>query len=306
MEGFKVVKSGGAAFALVALAACSSGSGSGPGTGTLTVALTDAPVDGVAEIWIEFDGVTLRRSGGPPIEILFEEAVSIDLLTLTDGNSVLLLDGEELPAGTYQQLALHVNAQHDGVYDSYVVTYDEQQIELFIPSGAQTGLKLIDGFTITANQETSFLIDWDARMGLVNPPGLPGYILRPTLRIIDMTEYGILTGTVAMPLVTHAACLNDLNLDTGNAVYIYDQFDTSTDEPDDIGGAGHTPVATAAVTQEPTGEYTYEVILSPGEYTVAFTCQAGADDPEEDDDIEFVAPTQVSVLDGEVSEVHFE
>ena len=142
-------------------------------------------------------------------------------------------------------------------------------------------------------------------MGLENPPGLSGYILRPAFRIIDMTEFGTLSGTVAMSLVTDNNCINDLNADTGNAVYIYEQFDATAEDPDDIGGAGPTPVATAAVTQDQDGNYTYKVILSPGDYTVAFTCQAGNDDATTDDDITFVTPTDVSLTDGALEDVSF-
>ena len=36
-------------------------------------------------------------------------------------------------------------------------------------------------------------------------------------------------------------------------------------------------------------DYRYSTIISPGDYTLAFTCQAGLDDPETDDDILFSA-----------------
>lgn len=306
MEAMQILKRGGAVVAAAALAGCLGSSDEG-GNGSLTLLLTDAPVHDVAQLWVEFDGVTLHREGGPPIEILFESAIQVDLLTLTPDNAAELLKEEPIPAGSYTQIALHVNAQHDGVYDSYAVLNGGGQVELFVPSGAQTGLKVINSFTITANQETSFLIDWDARMGLViNPPGLPGYILRPTLRIIDLTEYGTLAGTVAMPLVLDASCSNDLNLDTGNAVYVYDSFDVGTESPGDMGGAGHTPVATATVSQQANGEYAFSTILSPGEYVVAFTCQASDDDPEEADDIALLGAAAVEIQHGTETEVHFD
>jgi hypothetical protein len=305
MDVIRFLQRSGVAVAVAALTGCSSGgSSSGEATGSLTLMLTDAPVHDVAELWVEFDGVTLRRAGGPPIHISFDDPIRENLLALTPDSAAVLLNGEEVPAGTYTQLALHVNAEHDGVYDSVAVLNGGGEVELFVPSGAQTGLKLIDHFTITANQDTSFMIDWDARMGLViDPPGLSGYILRPTLRILDMTDYGTLNGTVTMGLIIGASCTNDLNLDTGNAVYIYDGFGAV---PDDIGGAGDTPVATATVRQENNGDYTYETILSPGEYTVAFTCQAGDDHPEEDNDIEFAEPVNVEVVADETSTANFQ
>jgi hypothetical protein len=269
------------------------------------VFLSDAPVQGVSEIWVEFDGITLTGDGAP-IDIAFDAPISVDLLTLTIDNTEQLLDAAPVPAGTYSQLRLHVNAEHDGVMDSYVMTSAGGQEEIRVPSGAQTGLKLNNGITITADRETSLFIDWDARMGLVvDPPGLPGVLLRPTLRVIDMTEFGTLNGTVAMALVTDADCTNDLNVDSGNAVYVYDAFDFAAEDPDDLGGTGPVPIATAAVTQDTNGDYVYETILSPGDYTVAFTCQADDDASDTDEDIDFGQPTDVTIVDGGTATVDF-
>lgn len=305
MDGIKLLKHGGVGVAIACLSACSN-SDSDTQTGSLTVALRDQPVQDVAEVWVEFDGLTLRRSDGAPIDLPFDGPISVDLLTLTGDNTEILLDDVSVPAGFYEQLALHVNAEHDGEFDSYVVTNVGGQEEIFVPSGDETGLKLVDGVSITADRETSFLIDWDVRMGLADPPGLSGQILRPAFRVIDMTAFGTLSGTVAMSLIMDGSCTNDLSLDTGNAVYIYEQFDFTADDPDDVGGAaGPTPVATATVGQEDDGTYTYETILSPGDYTVAFTCQADDDDPETDETIAFVQETDVTIVDEGAEEVNF-
>ena len=295
------------------LAACGGGSGGvsgGEPTGTLTISLTDAPVDDVTEVWVEFSGVTLQpQGGGSAIEILFPGPITVDLMSLDAGNTETLLDSEPVPAGVYNWIALHVNATFDTIIDSYVTTDigGQEEVELEIPGGAQTGLRFVNGLTITADQETSFLIDWDLRMGLVKPPGQLGYFLRPALRIIDMTAFGTLSGIVATDLVNPLNsddCSNDLVQDTGNVVYIYDQSNFTT--ADDIGGTvGSTPIATARVTQAQNGDYTYEVILSPGDYTVAFTCQAGKDSVELDEDIAFVQPTNITVADGQAGTLNF-
>jgi hypothetical protein len=111
-----------------------------------------------------------------------------------------------------------------------------------------------------------------------------------------------LTGTVAMPLVTAAGCANDLNLDIGNSVYIYEGAGVV---PDDFDEAAPEPVATTAVKQNQTGDYVYETLLSPGTYTVAFTCQAMSDMPDTSEDIVFVAPTNATIVDGQTLTVSF-
>jgi hypothetical protein len=298
MELGRFVRTWSMPLAVAVATGCSSGGGDvGPGTGTLSLQLTDASVDEVAEIWVQFTGVRLKPQSGEVIEIPFTAPLRVDMLTLTDGNTESLLNGETVPAGTYNWIELQVEAEFDSVYDSYVMTDIGGQEEIHVPSGSQTGLRLVSPFTITANQETSFLIDWDMRLGLVNAPGqTSGYLLRPAFRIIDLTEYGTLSGTVADSLVNDASCTNDPSADTGNAVYIYDEFDSSVQDPDDIGGAaGPTPVATATVKQADNGLYTYQVILSPGAYTVAFTCQAGDDLVDSDQDIAFALPVDPDV-----------
>jgi len=291
-----------------ALLACGGGGDGAPPqstTGTLSVGLIDMPVDNVDEIWIEIVGVAVKPQGaGPAMDFDFASPLPVDLLSLTDGNSEMLLDGEVLPAGAYNWIELKVNAAFDGNLDSYVVTdaggVEEMEVELRVPGGNQTGLRLVSGFTITANQETSFLIDWDMRLGLKKPPGQAGYLLRPAFRIVDMTEFGTLNGMVDMDLVTDSTCSNDLNQDTGNAVYVFAGFDADVD---DIDGTDD-PVATIDVKQNNAGDYTYDAILSPGEYTIAFTCQA-SDDTDADETtgtpIEFILPivdANVTIVDG--------
>lgn len=298
------------------LLACGGGGDSAPqsANGTLSLGLIDAPVDDVDEIWIEIAGISVKPQGsGPAIDFDFADPLPVDLLSLTDGNSEMLLDGEVLPAGAYNWIELIVNAEFDGDLDSYVVTdsggVEEMEIELRVPGpgGGQTGLRLVSGFTITADQETSFLIDWDMRLGLKKPPGQPGYMLRPAFRIIDMTDFGTLNGMVDMDLVTDGSCTSDLNQDTGNSVYVFEGFDV---EPDDIDGVDD-PVATLNVTQNDAGDYTYEAILSPGDYTVAFTCQASDDTDLDETDgtpIEFVLPivdANVTIVDGVTETVDF-
>ena len=290
-------------FALGALVAgCGGGGGSDGGTGTLSLAIMDAPVSDAAQVWVEFTGVSLKPQGdGPAIDINLPAPAKVDLLSLNVDNAETLLHSYTVPAGRYNWLELHVNAKHDGTLDSYVVLQNggTEEIELEVPSGS---LRLVSGLTITANQETSFLIDWNLHEGLVDPVGQTGLFLRPALRVIDMTKFGTLSGTVAMARVTAAGCTGDVNLDTGNEVYIYSGLNVT---PDDFDATDPQPVATAAVKQRANGDYVYETLLSPGDYTVAFTCHANDDLPDSDEAIVFVQPTNVSLVDGQTLSVNF-
>jgi hypothetical protein len=293
--------------ASVLIAGCGGGGGgtgpTEPATGFLSIAITDATIDLVSVVTVQFTGVTLKPASGDEIQIVFEAPKDFDLLTLTGGLTAELLSDTEVPAGGYNWVRLAVNAEFDNVYDSYAMT-PTGQIELRVPSGSQNGLKLVSGFTVTENQSTHLVIDWDLRKALSDPIGQPGWHLRPALRVTDMALFGTLRGTVAEALVTDASCTNDLAAQTGNAVYIYDGM---TDTPGDIGDAENDPFTTATVTQDGAGAYTYEVnFLSVGEYTAAFTCQANDDVSDMDnDDIVFTAPQPFVIEDGVTTEINF-
>ena len=279
----------------LALSACggsSSSNDNGSSTGGVSIGLTDAPVDNVAEVWVEFDAVTLKPKEGKQLVFDFDEPRRINLLGLTDGRIEILLD-EEIPAGEYLWTKLDVNAEFDDIYDSYVVEDSGGRIELRVPPGR---LKLGQGFTVLADETTAFVIDWNLRMGLTNPVGQPGYKLQPSLRITDLTEYGTIAGTVDSTLLAPANddCTSDLNTGDGNVVYVYPGLDV---EPDDANDSSPNPITTANVKlNSASGQQEYmATFLPPGDYTVAFTCEGRDDvmpDPDEpdkpvDDDIDF-------------------
>jgi len=285
-------------------------------TGTLSIMLTDAAVDDVSEVWVEFAGLALKPSNGDEILVEFATPTSINLLELQDGRSEALLNNKQVPVGPYNWIRLDVNAEFDNVFDSYALRKDGSQVELRIPSGSKTGLKLVSGFTVTANQSTNIMLDWDLRQALTDPRGQPGMHLRPALRVTDMAVFGTLTGTVAEALVTemgpaeppagepNIACTNGELHDMGNAVYLYEG---EVADPLDIRGADTDPAVTATVTQDAEGVYEFAIsYLSVGSYTAAFTCQASGDDPEVEDEIVFGAIiNDVAITDGATTHIEF-
>jgi Domain of unknown function (DUF4382) len=291
----------------ILIAGCGGGGGGSgptePATGFLNIAITDAPVDLVSVVNVQFTGVTLKPASGDEIQIVFDAPKDFDLLTLTGGLTAELLSDTEVPAGGYNWVRLAVNAEFDTIFDSYAMTSMGEEIELRVPSGSQNGLKLVSGFTVTENQSTHLVIDWDLRKALSDPIGQPGLHLRPALRVTDMALFGTLRGTIAEALVMDVSCSNDLAAQTGNAVYIYNGM---TDTPGDIGDLEYDPFTTATVTQNEAGAYTYEVnFLSVGDYTAAFTCRANDDISDMHDDIVFSAPQSFVIEDGVTTVLNF-
>lgn len=316
------------ALAAGGLAACSSGSSdSGGDTGTLTVGLMDTPVFDADEVWICITQVNVKPEEGEALEFALPDAddgacdgEQFDLLTLQSvENAELLIEGEDVPAGPYNWIELEVDAaldgesDADGNYDSYVMANGAQH-ELRVPSGS---IRLVSGFTVTAGEHTRFTLDWDTRRGLTNPPGQSGYLLKPAFRILDETTFGTLNGTVAAEVITDTSCTaDDSDTSVGNAVYLFaiEGLD-ETLEPDDTDGTEPDAVATVEVTQNEDSAYVYETIVAPGDYRIAFTCQADNDLPGRDEDeeegvdpIEFVDPdgdNNVTIAEGETTTVDF-
>lgn len=272
------------------LTACGGSDGnSDTGTGTVTLGITDAAVDGADEVVVRFTGVEfIPAEDGEPRVINFTEPKTIDLLDLQGGLRDLLLNGEELPAVDYNQIRLIVQAENDNVMDSYIVVNGAQH-ELRIPSGNQTGLKLLHNFEVEEGGSTDFTIDFDLRKSVVFSPG-QGYMLKPVLRLVETPSAGKISGTVAASVFTGQTCSGDPLV--GYAVYLYQGSGVT---PNDL-GSPTSPVTTAKVTLNENSLYVYTLaFLEPGAYTIAATCRADQDDPEQDNDIVLVASAGVTV-----------
>ena len=297
------------------LVACGGGDGDGGGssTGTLNLAITDAPVDDAEAVVVEFTGVELQHAAGERIDYDFVDEVTgapaprhIDLLALTGGTTELLLDGVITTAGDYSWIRLKVNAER-GMIDSYIDRVGDGRHSLYVPSGANSGLKLNRGFNVPAGGTASFTIDFDLRKS-VHYPGnldpsnpLDDYILRPTLRLVDGNTDGALTGTVASGIIT-ADCSG---MEYVGAVYVFNEGD----DVDDVDGTDD-PVTSAMVPND--GFYAYTVAFLPeGNYTVAFTCDADDDDngidadTDMDEQVDFVGAAAVTITAGETAEHNF-
>lgn len=253
----------------------------------------DAPVDGVTAVYVKITSMWIKPQGnGPAVQLPLKNApLTVNLMELTDTNAAILVDGAAIEPGAYEWLAMDIAAERN-VRDSYVMTETggEEEIELRVPSGR---VRLVSGFDVPPNEAVRLLFDWDMRKGLVYPPGQRQYMLKPAFRMLDVTAYGVLKGTIAATTVGTSLdpatnnCASDDNADikVGNVVYVFE----GTATPDDVDGSGD-PVATVEAKQNAVGNYEYRTLVEPGTYTVVFSCEAGNDDPEGDDDITFLNP----------------
>ncbi|MCW8195776.1 DUF4382 domain-containing protein [Proteobacteria bacterium 005FR1] len=284
---------------LVALTGCGGGSSSSDGasTGTLGVSVTDAPVDSASRVMVQFDGIEIQPAAGERITFTFDSPRQIDLLSLQGNNSEPLLDGEQVPAGEYEWMRVMVTGNRTSLESFIELETDGTQHPLWVPSGAQTGLKLVQGFTVPVGGSADFTIDFDLRKSITKP-GQSGdaYILKPALRLVNNVEVGTLTGTVPTEAANAEAC--------SPSAYVYAGLDVTADDE----GSATSPLTSALISMdEATGNYTFTVgFLSAGDYTVTWTCQADLDDPATDDDILFEASQNVTIVVDQTAEVIFD
>jgi len=290
-----------AAVAALVIAAAGCSGGGGNDTGTLNLALTDGPVDGADNVVIAFTGIQLKPSGGPAMDPIPMDPTSCDTWDAASGTCQIdLLDlvgtdrrqvfSRELPAGHYEWVRLLVTAERNTV-DSYI-NRNGMQCSLWIPSGNETGLKIVSGITVTANGVSDYTLDFDVRKSITNPPGLADtatdmdacveeYVLKPAIRIVDSTEVGHIAGTIDESLLAADARCDDTSGRYENAVaYVFeDAMDYVADDLDDDDGDAITSATVAW--DDVLMAYSYEVgyLLAPATYHVAVTCTADMDDP---------------------------
>jgi Domain of unknown function (DUF4382) len=169
------------------LAGCSDNETS-PAMGTLTVRMTDAPA-AIDAINLDIIEVSAHRAGDEATgwEVLRTDTLSVDLLTLRNAVFTTLATAR-VPAGNYDQIRLLLGSGSTIVVDG--VTYP-----LTVPSGQQSGLKIVGAFNVPANGVIELQLDFDAARSIVLT-GSGTYILKPVVRIMPAATAGAIRGKV--------------------------------------------------------------------------------------------------------------
>ena len=165
---------------LIGLAGCSKAPTTG-GLGHVTVHLTDAPGD-YEHVNLVVTGVSIHRETADTTgedggwESLPQDSTKVyDLLELRNGVFAQIAGGD-VPAGHYTQIRLKLGAGSNVVVDGN--TYP-----LTVPSGMQSGYKLVGEFDVPAGGGVELTLDFDAARS-IHLTGNSRYMLRPTVRVI--------------------------------------------------------------------------------------------------------------------------
>ena len=203
----------------VPLVSCSGGGSSGGGgtTGTLELRLTDGAGD-YQNVFVTIKEILVHQAAGEagdddpgwiPVVTFVTEEVSgkvFDLTTLENGE-ITDLGVAELEAGQYNQMRLilaedpvapHFSANYvviEGEEEEEYVIGEEGEYytieELKVPSGFQTGVKIVRGFEIIADGATALILDFDAQKSVVKAGKSGKWLLKPTIKVLDTVNNSI-------------------------------------------------------------------------------------------------------------------
>mgnify|MGYP000676685176 CR=1 FL=1 len=203
-----------------------------PSTGTATMNITDAPVDdqNVLGVHVAFDAVHYKPASSDWVVEELNETRVINLLDLQDGNSTLLTSQTELPTGRINQVRFVINEA-----ETFIELVLEGNVSLTVPSGEE---KVVGGFVVPAGGDINITADFDLRKSLVLDN--KGYKLKPTIKIVDNSQVGEVSGTVS-------------NIDANTTVIIYAYADETFNEGQELAN----DFANAATSSDATdGNYT--------------------------------------------------
>ncbi len=255
--------------------------------GHVSLRITDAPIDDAVSVTIEFVSIELNSIDNGLERVRFNPPRRLDLLAIPAGQGELLLNSEPVPRGNYDFLRLVINAQQ-GVLDSIIELADGGVHSLHMTTADAAGLTITQPFRVPRTRDLNLTLDFNLRRSIGSPAVADGdYVLRPTLRLVNDEEAGVITGSVDQSRIV---------TDCEPAVYVFTGLNAVPDDLDTT--PADDPITSAFVQLDnTTGNHNYTTApLVAGDYTVAFTCEADLDDPTVDDVIDFPVTENVQVV----------
>jgi len=187
-------------------------------TATISVKLVDEPGDyqnvfvEIVDVKIKYENDDVDEDGEDEEEGW--ESIGIinpgvyDLLELTGGVNLELVDNEDITTGTIKQIRLIL-----GDDNSVVLEGESEARPLNTPSAQQSGLKVMVNQPITAGFNYDFILDFDADESIVMAGNSGNINLKPVLRASLEVNSGVLSGTV-----TNTDVAVEVSVDNGQDV----------------------------------------------------------------------------------------
>jgi len=189
----------------ISLMSCG-GSDSPAATGTLDIKLTDDATNQYQAVYVTIDEVHVHHeTGGWETLSELDLPQTVNLLELVNG-VMLDLGIVELQAGHYNQMRLILEDSEGAPapqdppdnnilgkphpYFNYLVEVDDKETLLKVPSGGNTGIKLVSGIDIIADQANELVLDFDAHRSIVTK-GNGDFGLKPTIKVLATVDNSV-------------------------------------------------------------------------------------------------------------------
>jgi hypothetical protein len=253
------------AFTVLALiAGCSSGNSPDGGSGALSLSLSDSATEQYRAVYVTIDEVMVHLGGDEESPDNWKPVMmspkTVNLLELVNGVreelGVVALD-----SGHYTQMRLIVGQRPDSSlnllstghpYANYIIDQNDPPNvrELKIPGGHHTGIKIVHGFNIDPNFTTELILDFDAHRSVVQAGSSGKWLLKPTIRVAELTQSAIIEGTVTSDDVPGAGI--------EGALVSVQRYNAGAADP------RNRVVVDAATVTDANGNY--QLIVAPGKY----------------------------------------
>jgi hypothetical protein len=209
-------------FAAISFFACDGGgggsSGGDVGTGTVSVGLTDSTTDEYLAVYVTVADVQICKNdtedlsddcNWKPLETENDEPLpnrTYNLLKLVNGVTEAI-GSNDFSEGIYHQIRLIIGdtpelennllgEPHE--FANYLILNDGSNTieQLKIPSGFQTGIKLVHQFEVLDRGTKELVLDFDAGRSVVKAGNSGKYILKPTIKVIEPEDKVEIAGMV--------------------------------------------------------------------------------------------------------------
>lgn len=163
-------------------------------TSNITVKLMDEPGDydhvyiEVIDVMVKINDNSNDESGWVSLEAI--NTGIYDLLELTGGINVLLVDDFQIPSGTLNQIRLILGENNS-------VVIDGETFPLNTPSAQQSGLKIQVNEILEANYDYTFLLDFDVDESIVIAGNSGNINLKPVIRATIEADTGVIIGSIS-------------------------------------------------------------------------------------------------------------
>jgi hypothetical protein len=285
-----------ATLAGITLSACGDSAGV-DGDAHIRVLLTDAAAEYIGTASVDIGAVELiPTEQGTPVLLTEDGTDGLTNLFELQNAATMVLAEATFAAGSYSQLRLIVEAAHVSLTDGYEFNDGSTEMDLIVPSGAETGIKLLLGVAdadeqgplIIATGEMELVLDFDVGQSFViqgdpeTPAGINSVLFTPTIRVAVPSAAGTITGNVSTSLesvsVEGLAVMAD-RADKGEV----EEFQTET----------------ATTTTNADGTYALHFLV-PGTYVVTVTTSEALTTAPESVEVDVGAAETVPDVDFEV------